>query len=99
MRLSTLLLLCLFLFCCTHLTERTAWRLRVQEGSIAALSLLLLALSAFPVQLSASVSALPRFAAAVDRVAPALPRAAGHRRRAADGAAVRRAGLVRFTTC
>lgn len=59
MRLSTLLLLCLFLFCCTHLTERTAWRLRVQEGSIAALSLLLLALSAFPVQLSASVSLSP----------------------------------------
>ena len=34
MRLSTLLLLCLFLFCCTHLTERTAWRLRVQRAAL-----------------------------------------------------------------
>lgn len=59
MRLSTLLLLCLFLFCCVRLTARTAWRLRVREGSIAALSLVLLALSAFPVTLSPSVTLSP----------------------------------------
>lgn len=59
MRLSTLLLVCLFLFACVRLTERTAWRLRIREGTIAALALALLALSAFPVSLSASLSIAP----------------------------------------
>ena len=63
MRLSTLLLICLFLFACTHLTAKTAWRLRIQDGHIAALSLALLALGAFPLSLSASVTVNPASAA------------------------------------
>lgn len=50
---------CLFLFACVGLTRRTAWRLRVQEGAIAACALLLLALSAFPLALSDAVSVSP----------------------------------------
>jgi hypothetical protein len=56
MSLATLLLFCLFLFACVGLTGRTAWRLRVQEGAIAAFALVLLALSAFPVALSDDIS-------------------------------------------
>lgn len=56
MSLATLLLFCLFLFACVGLTGRTAWRLRVQEGAIAAFALVLLALSAFPIALSDDIS-------------------------------------------
>ena len=59
MSLAALLLFCLFLFACVGLTRRTAWRLRVQEGAIAACALLLLALSAFPLALSDAVSVSP----------------------------------------
>lgn len=63
MRLSTLLLICLFLFACTRLTAKTAWRLRIQDVHIAALSLALLALGAFPLSLSESVTVNPASAA------------------------------------
>jgi len=59
MRLSTLLLIIIFVFSCLRLTARTAWRLCINEGTIAAGSLLLLALSAFPVSISEGFSLSP----------------------------------------
>lgn len=56
MRLSTLALLCVFILACTGLMRSTARRLCVAEGSIAALSVLLLAVSAFSPAVSAHIS-------------------------------------------
>lgn len=47
MQLSTILLICVFLLCCTGAVSRVAKRLNIPVGGIAAICLLTLALSAF----------------------------------------------------
>lgn len=59
MRLSTVLLLCFILLAFCRMTGKTAERLRIKEGSIAAFSVLLLALSAFIIPIGKIVSVHP----------------------------------------
>ena len=55
LRLSTLVLCCMMILCCTGLIEGTAHRLRVQTGSIAAVCPLLLAAGAFSLPLGSGI--------------------------------------------
>lgn len=52
MQISVTLLLCVFIACCTGLLSKVAASLRVQAGQIAAVSLLLAALSAFDIAIA-----------------------------------------------
>ncbi len=63
MRLSVLLLICLFVLCCTGAMNRTCRRLRVSPGAAAAVGLLLLAASQFSVELLSVTLDIAAFAA------------------------------------
>lgn len=68
MRLSSLLLFCAFMLCCTGVLRRTCKRLGIAPGSLAAASVLLLAASQFSIKLPAApldIAALLALAAAV----------------------------------